>query len=124
MKYLKNIRSLLAARIVVCRDWLDSVFPWRIVQINALGVIDIPDGHPARRELAELRGENNRLRAKLRERLKHLRADNKGAECNAIVSQLLAARMALRTQTDRFLSNDQDQRRSGESHSAPSGGQL
>ena len=35
MKYLKNIRSLVAARIVVCRDWFASVAsPWESGKIE------------------------------------------------------------------------------------------
>lgn len=70
---------------------------------------EMPDGHPAYAELDALRMENNRLREKLRERLKHLRAANKGAECNALVSQLLAARMALRGHRDSSLPNAADE---------------
>lgn len=43
-------------------------------------------------ELDNLRLENKRLREKLRMYKGYLRAANKGAECNAMVSQLSAAR--------------------------------
>jgi hypothetical protein len=44
-----------------------------------------------------LADENARLREKLRECRRHLRAANKGAERNALVAQLCAARAVIRS---------------------------
>jgi len=47
---------------------------------------------------AELERENSELKAKLSAQKKYVRAANRGAERNSIVSQMLAARLALRNQ--------------------------
>lgn len=47
---------------------------------------------------SELEAENGRLKEKLAAQKKYVRAANRGAERNAIVSQMLAARLAIRNQ--------------------------